>query len=175
LLIVPANIQDAHIWRSQTLRLLKPPLRDDTSEGEKKLHHDTEKIVAKVAQQQAMAFLASPASFLIENSTKPVVVQKLKKIYDEAAKHSYMLWTRRTEMRCYTLRNIEQQGFDAESPFFDPDALVRFEDHDDQLKDRPVTVMVHPLVQVAGTDEAKDYDHERVWAKGVVWLDSNMT
>ncbi|PMD15698.1 hypothetical protein NA56DRAFT_581595 [Hyaloscypha hepaticicola] len=170
-----ANIQDAHIWRSQTLRLLKPPLRGDTSEGERKLHHDTEKIIARVAQEQAMAFLASPASFLIENSTKPVVVQKLKKIYDEAAKHSYMLWTRRTELKCYTLRNLDQPDFDAESPLFDPDALVRYEDHEDELKDRPVTVMVHPLVQVAGTDEAKDYDKERVWAEGVVWLDSKMT
>ncbi len=122
-----------------------------------------------------MAFLASPASFLIENITKPVVVQKLKNIYDEAAKHSYSLWTRRTELRCCTLRNLEQPEFDAESPFFDPDDLVRCEDHDDQLKDRPVTVMVHPLVQVAGTDEAKDYDKERVWAKGVVWLDSKTT
>jgi hypothetical protein len=122
-----------------------------------------------------MAFLASPTSFLIENSTKPVVVQKLKKIYDEAAKHSYMLWTRRTEMRCYTFRNLEQPVFDAESSFFDPDALMRYEDHNDQLKDRPVTVMVHPLVKVAGTDEAKDYDQERVWAKGVVWLDSKVT
>jgi hypothetical protein len=128
-----------------------------------------------VAQQQVMAFLASPASFLIENRTTPVVMQKLKKIYDEAAKHSYMLWTRRTELRCCTLRNLEQKEFDAESPFFDPDALVKYEDHDDQLKDRPVTVMVHPLVQVAGTDEAKHYDQERVWAKGVVWLDSKMT
>jgi hypothetical protein len=175
LLIFPANIQDAHIWRSQTLRLLKPPLRGDTSEGETKLHHDTEKIIARVAQEQAMAFLASPASFLIGNSTEPVVLQELKKIYDEAAKHSYMLWTRRTELRCYTLRNLEQQEFDAESPFFDPDALVRYEDHEDELKDRPVTVMVHPLVKVAGTDEAKYYDQERIWAKGVVWLDSKIT
>jgi hypothetical protein len=128
-----------------------------------------------MAEEQAMAFLASPASLLIENSTKPGIVQKLKNIYDEAATQSYMLWTRRTELRCYTLRNLEQPDFDAESPFFEPDALVRHEDHDDQLKDRPVTVMVHPLVKIAGTDEAKDYDQERVWIKGVVWLDSKMT
>ena len=35
-------------------------------------------------------------------------------------------------------------------------------------------MFVHPLLEVAGTDEAKDYDQERVWAKGVVWLDSKM-
>ncbi len=152
-----------------------PPLRGDTLEGETKLHHDTENTIARVAQEQAMAFLASPASLLMENSTEPVVVQKLERIYDEAAKQSYMLWTRRTELRCYTLRNLEQPDFDAGSPLFESDALVRYEDHDDQLKCRPVTVMVDPLVQVAGTDEAKNYDQERVWAKGVVWLESKMT
>ena len=73
-----------------------------------------------------------------------------------------------------TLRDIEQPGFDAECPLFDPDTLMRHEDHEDQLKDRPVTVLVHPLLEVAGTDEAKDYDQERVWAKGVVWLDSKV-
>ncbi|TVY15150.1 hypothetical protein LARI1_G006419 [Lachnellula arida] len=169
-----ANPQDAHIWRSQTLRLLMPPLRNDISEGEKKLHHTIEDATARVAQQQATAFLAGPASLLVENNTKSNVAHKLEKIYDEAARKSYMLWTRRTEMRCYTLRDIKQPGFDAESPFFDPDTLMRYEDHEGQLKDRPVTVLVHPLLQVAGTDEAKDYDEKRVWAKGVVWLDSKM-
>lgn len=151
-----------------------PPLRNDISEGEKKLHDTIEAAIARVAQQQATAFLAGPASLLVENSTKSDVAYKLEKIYDEAARKSYMLWTRRTEMRCYTLKDIGQLGFDAESPCFDPDTLIRYEDHEGQLKDRPVTVLVHPLLQVAGTDEAKDYDEERVWAKGIVWLDSKM-
>jgi hypothetical protein len=151
-----------------------PPLQNDISDGEKKLHYTTEEDIARVAQQQATAFLAGPASFLVENNTKSDVANKLRKIYNEAARQSYMLWTRRTEMRCSTLRDIELQGFDAECPFFDPDTLMRHEDHEDQLKDRPVTVLVHPLLKVAGTDEAKEYDQERVWAKGVVWLDSKM-
>ncbi|KAF8859479.1 hypothetical protein BDZ45DRAFT_589763 [Acephala macrosclerotiorum] len=169
-----ANPQDAHIWRSQTLRLLMPPLRNDISDGEKKLHHTTDEDIARVAQQQATAFLTGPASFLVENNTNSDVAHKLKKIYHEAARQSYMLWTRRTEMRCFTLRDIEQLRFDAESPLFDPDNLMRHEDHEDQLKDRPVTVLVHPLLEVAGTDEAKDYGQQRVWAKGVVWLDSKI-
>ena len=77
-------------------------------------------------------------------------------------------------MRCSTLRDIEQPGFDAESLFFDPDTLMRHEDHGNQLKDRPITVLVHPLLEVAGTDETKDYDQGRVWVKGVVWLDSKL-
>ena len=75
-------------------------------------------------------------------------------------------------MRCFTLHEIKHLAFDHESPDFDPDNLVRFEDHEDHLKDKTVTVIVHPLLKVYGTDEAKDYDQGRVWAKGVVWLDS---
>lgn len=151
-----------------------PPLRNDISDGEKKLHYTIEEAIARVAQQQATAFLAGPASFLIEKNTKFDVAHKLKKIYDEAARQSYMLWTRRTEMRCSTLRDIALPGFDAECPFFDPDNLMKHEGCEDQLKDLPLTVLVHPLLEVAGTDEAKDYDQERVWVKGVLWLDSRM-
>ncbi|KAG4427172.1 hypothetical protein IFR05_017345, partial [Cadophora sp. M221] len=169
------NPQDAHVWRSQTLRLLMPPLRDNMSDGEKKLHHIMNEAIGRVAQEQAEAFLAGPASLLVKNSTESDVVHKLKNIYDEAVRQSYMLWTRRTEMRCSTLRDIQLPGFDAESPFFDPDNFMRHESHGDQMKDRAVTVLVHPMLKVAGTDEAKNYDQERVWVKGVVWLDSKVT
>ena len=108
-----------------------PPLRNDISDGEKKLHHTIEAAIARVAQQQATAFLAGPASFLVENNTKSDVAHKLKKIYDEAVRQSYMLWTRRTEMRCYTLRDIDQPSFDAGCLLFDPDTLMRHEDHED--------------------------------------------
>jgi len=75
-------------------------------------------------------------------------------------------------MRCVFLHEMANPTFDAESPFFDPDSLVRYDDHEDGLRGRPVTIMVHPLLEVYGTEEAKDYDKGRVWAKGVVWLDS---
>ncbi|KAF4626852.1 hypothetical protein G7Y89_g11302 [Cudoniella acicularis] len=139
-----------------------PPLRNEMSDGEKKLHHTIEEAIARVAQQQATAFLAGLASFLVESNTKSDVAHKLKNIYGKTANQSYMLWTRRTEMRCSTLRDVEQPGFDAKCPFFEPDTLMRHEDHEDQLKDRPVTVLVHPLLEVAGTDEANDYDQEQL-------------
>jgi hypothetical protein len=132
----------------------------------------TEETIARVADQYASDFLTSPASHLIELDTKTDFTIKLEKIYSEAARVSYMLWTRRTEMRCFTLREIKHLAFDAESPYFDADGLVRYDDHEDHLKDRQVTVIVHPLLKVYGTDEANDYDQERIWAKGVVWLDS---
>ncbi len=149
-----------------------PPLRNDTSASEKQLRHTTEDSIAYAAEREASEFLASPASFLVEEKARVDLTNKLKKIYSEAAMISYMLWTRRTEMRCLTLREIKQLSFDAESPYFDPDTLVRYDDHEDHLKGKKVTVMVHPLLEVYGTDEAINYDQRRIWAKGVVWLDS---
>ena len=160
------------MWRSQTLRLLMPPLRNDTSDAEKQMRSRTEGLIAQIADRQASNFLTGPARHLIDNETKTDLTNKLKKIYKEAASVSYMLWTRRTEMRCFTLHEMNHPAFDAESPYFNPDSLVRYDEHEDQLKDKLITVMVHPLLQVYGTDEAKDYHKGRVWAKGVVWLDS---
>ena len=149
-----------------------PPVRKDTSDDERKLHDRMNEVLSRVAQEQAEAFLTGPASLLVENSTESTIVHQLQTVYDEAAQQSYMLWTRRTEMRCLTLRDMQLPGFDAESPFFDPDNLMRHEDHEDKMKGWAVTVLVHPILKVAGTDEAENYDQERVWAKGVVWLDS---
>lgn len=149
-----------------------PPIRNASSDAEKQLRSTTEELISKLAARQSSAFLTSPACYLIDQKTKNDFKNKLHKIYNEAARLSYMLWTRRTEMRCFTLHELKNLSFDAESPELDPDALVRFEDHKDHLKDRQVTVMVHPLLKVYGNDEAKDYDQGRVWSKGVVWLDS---
>jgi len=77
-------------------------------------------------------------------------------------------------MQCVTLHEFRELKFDASSPFFDPDSLVRYDDHQDLLKGRPITVMVCPLLQGFGTDQGDDYDKDRVWAKGVVWLDSRV-
>jgi hypothetical protein len=175
-LIALGNQQDAHLWRSQTLRLLMPPLRKDATDAgadaENRLRFMTEDSIAQAAGRQASAFLASPARYLIQDNASTVLINKFNKIYSDAARLSYMLWTRRTQMRCFTLHEIKHLAFDHESPNFDPDNLVRFEDHEDHLRGKKVTVIVHPLLKVYGTDEAKDYEQGRVWAKGVVWLDS---
>jgi hypothetical protein len=154
------------------LRLLLPPLRTDSNEGEMSLRSWTEGRIARVSGRQASDFLTSPARYLISNDAKPGYDNKLRTIYQEAATLSYMLWTRRTTMRCVTLREMGHPTFDIDDPCLVPHTLVRHDEHDDQLRDRPITVIVHPLVEVFGTDEAKDYDKGRVWAPAEVWLDS---
>lgn len=151
-----------------------PPLRNNISDAEKQLRTTTEASIARVADRKAREFLASPACYLTDGEIMAGFADKLRQIFSDAAKLSYMLWTRKTQMRCFTLHDLKNLSFDAESPDLDPDSLVRWEDCEGQLKSKPITVMVHPLLKIYGNDEAKDYDQERVLAKGVVWLDSKV-
>jgi hypothetical protein len=172
LLIILANQEDAHIWRSQTLRLLLPPLRADSKEGEKELHSVTEGAIAHVSEQQASHFAASPARYLIDTNVKHDYIKKLYSIYQEAATISYRLWTRRTAMKCYTLHNMKNLAFDIDDPNLVPHTLVHPDEHEDQLKGRTIALIVHPLLRVYGTDEAKNYHKGRVWAPAEVWFDT---
>jgi hypothetical protein len=174
LLIILANQEDAHIWRSRTLRILLPPLRVDSKKGEKNLQSVTEGMIAHVSEQQASRFVASPARYLIDTNVKHDYIKKLYSIYQETETISYRLWTRRTAMRCYTLRSLKNTTFDVENPNLVPHTLVRPDEHEDQLKGKPITLFVHPLLRVYGTDEAKDYDKGRVWAPAEVWFDTQI-
>jgi hypothetical protein len=75
-------------------------------------------------------------------------------------------------MKCVTLHEMGHPAFDVDSPYLVLYNLVRYDDHGDLLGNKPVTVIAHPLLQVYGTDEAKDYDKGRLWARAEVWLDS---
>jgi len=154
------------------LRLLLPPLRPSSRDGEKTLRSWTEGKIAKFSEREALDFMASPACHLINDNAKTGYAEKLKDIYQEAATLSYRLWTRRTSMRCVTLHEMDHPTFNIENPYLVPHTLVRYDDHDDMLRNKPITMFVHPLLQVYGTDEAKDYDKGRLWAPAEVWLDS---
>ena len=152
--------------------MLLPPLRDDSENDEKNLHDWTEAKIAQVAERQASLFLAGPAHYLIDTDSKNDFSTKLYAIYQDAATISYLLWTRRTTMELITLKEFGHLTFDINKNFLTPHTLVHPDEHEDQLKGRPVTVIVHPLLEVCGTVEAKDYDQRRVWAAAEVWLDS---
>jgi hypothetical protein len=168
-----ANDEEAHAWRSHTLRLLLPPLGANSQEGERRIHSITETLIAKVVEKQASTFMDGSARYLFEsNSSNENTKKKLTSIYQEAATLSYRLWTQRTTLRCVTLTDLKNPTFNAESEYLKPHSLVRYEDHDDQLKGRPIMLIVHPLLEVFGTNEGKEYDSSRVWAAAEVWLDS---
>lgn len=128
----------------------------------------TEGIIAAAAEMRASSFASSPARHLID--TNIVNVQKLRTIYKDAASMAYMLWTRKTAMKVFTLADMGRLTFDSEDPRLKPHSLVHPDDHEDKLRGRQITLIVHPLLQVCGTDEGRDYDNVRVWAPAEVWF-----
>jgi len=132
----------------------------------------TESLVAGFAERQALDFLHGPAQQLMKTSTTPELGERLNTIYREAAALAYQLWTRRTAMTCRGLRDLRDLLFDNDSEFLVPHTLVHPDEHEDHLKGRPFTIVVHPLLLAFGTEEGADYESGRVWARAEVWLDS---
>ncbi|PVH80367.1 hypothetical protein DL98DRAFT_418771 [Cadophora sp. DSE1049] len=164
--------EEAHIWRSQTLRLLLPDIGTGCSDGEKTLHTWTKSKISTIASHRASRFLASPARHLLVISTdaKTNHIAKLNSIYQEAATTSCGLWMRRTAMRCTTLRDMESPVFDVDDPRMAPHSLIHPDEDEEKLKGRQIKVLVHPLLEVLGTDEARYYDEARVWVPAEVWF-----
>jgi hypothetical protein len=167
-----ANQEEAHIWRSQTLRLLLPQLRDDATSQEKELHRWTSELISNVANLQAAHFMEGPARHLIGDGAKTNPGSKLQSIYQMAANISYMMWTRRATLKCCTLRHLHEPTFHPESKILIPHSSVKYDQFEDQLEGRPISLIVHPLLQLYGTNDAKNYDQGSVWAPAEVWLDS---
>jgi hypothetical protein len=136
------------------------------------LHSLTEGVIARISEQQASHFAASPARHLLYTNVKQDHIKRPHSIYQDAATISYRLWTRKTVMRCYTLHSMKSRTFDTENPNFVPHTLAHPDEHKDQLKGKPITLIVYPLLRVYGTDEAKNYDKGRVWAPAEVWVDT---
>ncbi|ESZ92368.1 hypothetical protein SBOR_7252 [Sclerotinia borealis F-4128] len=168
-----SNKEDAHIWRSQFLRLLLPPIATETSDDAKRLHDSTQHMIVVAADRVASDFLEGAARYLISNEARESCGDRLKAICREAATISYMLWTRKTTLKITTLHNMGHRPFDPDSKCSVPHSSVDYESHKDQLRGRSISMMVHPLVMVFGTDDGTDYDQGRVWAPAEVWLDSS--
>ncbi len=132
----------------------------------------TEDMMNAIADKQASYFLDGSAQCFINLKIENSYIEQLHALYQRAGNTSYRLWTRRTAMKCSGLHELGNPIFNVDDERLAPHTLVRYEKHEDQLKSRPITVVVHPVLEVCGTDEAEDYDKTRVWARAEVWLDS---
>jgi hypothetical protein len=164
--------REAHIWRSQTLRLLRPPLRNDSGPIQDALRNRTNCQITTAVNFRVNSFLHGPARRIIrkEFDLDSKLGKQLIRIYQEAAEISYRLWTQRITLKCSTLQDLSV--FDAENVSLAPHPLVHPDDHEDQLLGRPITVVVHPLLQAYGTVEADHYNIGRVLTPAIVWFDS---
>jgi hypothetical protein len=149
-------------------------MRTGNTDGERVLYQTTNEAIAKLAEQHASRFVNSAVRNLI-NFGNPNL-KKLKSIYQEAVLIAYMLWTRRTTMEVLTLSDMEHPPtFDVSDTQLKPHPLVHPDDYDDKLKGRPITLIVHPLLRVYGTDDGRDYDRARVWVPAEVWFDAQQS
>jgi hypothetical protein len=108
------HIETAHA--STTIRYFR---------SRERLRSKTEDLIAQVADQKALAFLASPARHVINADMRPDLTPKLQKIFSDAASLSYMFWTERGSIRCRTLRDLTPLTFQGESAQLCPDVLVK--------------------------------------------------
>lgn len=73
-------------------------------------------------------------------------------------------------MKCTTLKDMGNPTFDPESLHMADHSVIHPDDHEGRLKVQYISVIVYPLLEVWGTDEARDYDQARVWAAAEVWF-----
>ncbi|PQE23298.1 hypothetical protein CJF30_00010804 [Rutstroemia sp. NJR-2017a BBW] len=164
--------REAHIWRSQTLRLLRPPMGNIGEPVEKALCERTNEQIASAALLQAKNFLSGPARHIIQTdlNLECGLEERLIHIYKEAADIAYKLWTQRITIKCSTLQDLPI--FDPENVCLELHSSVHVEEHKDQLLGRPIEVVIYPLLQAYGNADAENYDAGRVLTPAMVWLDS---
>jgi hypothetical protein len=78
-LIREANEREGHIWRSQTLRLLSPPLKKDSKPDDISLSKNTKEHVIGASIVHAENFLAGPARYIMNLSDS--LKQELRNIF----------------------------------------------------------------------------------------------
>lgn len=155
------------------LRILSPSIQEDAHPSEKRVKSNTEALRQKVCSRHAAAFLEGPARHLLQaipNEATSDRAQRLENIFQTAGKLSYQLWTQRTFFECRGLLELKGESFSIDSAIMEMHPLIHLDEAPARLSERPIMMIVSPLVRVWGTDEAEDYDHCRVLAKAVVWL-----
>jgi hypothetical protein len=173
--------KEVHMWRCQTLRQLTPSSLNPT-QAEADLIQARNTCMRSIANSRAQQFLDETVSistvFIKGGMTIDEMVtclEGLGEVYYQAAQVAYNLWTRRQTFKVSTRADMGPITFDADNALIAPHPSVRVDDHRGQLKGRPVTLIVHPLLEVVGTDEGEDFDQEpRVLIPAEVWLDSSL-
>lgn len=155
------------------LRLLSPSTDDDAPPMTKKIKNHTEECTQKICSRHAKSFLEGPGRHLLQITKSDATsdrVQRLERIFRKAGTISCQLWTQRTYFSCRGLPELQDESFSMNSPIMELHPLIHLDEAPTRLNGHPIAMVVNPLVQVCGTDEAEDYDQTRVWAKAVVWL-----
>ncbi|OAX80404.1 hypothetical protein ACJ72_05264 [Emergomyces africanus] len=158
---------EAHIWRSQTLRILSTVTNPNT---ESRLA----RCIRLAVDQRATSFLASPAALLLQRSpnleTKHQCMQKLQELYHGAAELALSLWVQRTYMKPCSLRKLSE--FHVSNPQLSAHRLHHLDEDDTRLDGKPILLFVQPAVLAYGNEDAENYNCSKVWARATVIIDA---
>ncbi|KAF3482026.1 uncharacterized protein GIQ15_04785 [Arthroderma uncinatum] len=157
---------EAHIWRSQTLRILSTVANPGTE-------FRIAKRIRQLADRKAASFLISPATQLLQRVSSPgrqsQRSQELLVLYRTAAELALSLWTQRTFMKPYSLRGLPM--FHISEPMMVAHRLHRLEEDDIRLDGNDVLLCVQPAILAFGNEDAENYDCYKVWTPATVVVD----
>ncbi|GFG16376.1 hypothetical protein IFM5058_07928 [Aspergillus udagawae] len=164
-IMLKADEQKAHIWRSQTIQNLSTTRKPNT---ETVLQDMTKNLVRGLVT----GFLASPARTLLRkvgnNDAVNQRAQELQSLYDEAAQLALSLWTQRAFMTCQSLRELPP--FTVSNPVMRAHRLHRLDEDDTKLDGKEILLCVQPAILAFGTENAEHYNQHKVWSPAVVVL-----
>ncbi|KOC08107.1 hypothetical protein COH20_007520 [Aspergillus flavus] len=166
--MLEVNKEEAHIWRSQTLRLLATPPPNSVHNAPLRAK------VEAITSELAIEFLAGPVRLLFRHRNDSWAIQRnqeLYQLYHTAGELAISLWTQRSFMRCYCMDELPV--FRAEHPVMSAHALHRQHGNDAKLDGKNALIIVHPAIVAFGNEYAEHYDLCKVWAKGIILVDEH--
>ncbi|PLB43424.1 hypothetical protein P170DRAFT_431366 [Aspergillus steynii IBT 23096] len=167
--MLEVNPSEAHVWRSQTLRVLSAP---PSTPNEESLLAQR---VREVTSELAVDFLNGPVQALLRTPrTEAELVkrnQEVYSLYHSAGELALSLWTQRAFMKFHNLHGLKR--FRTGNPAMTAHPLQHLSEDDERLDGKRVLLVVQPAVVAYGDEEAQNYDMCKVWAKGVVLVDEN--
>ncbi|GIC90506.1 uncharacterized protein Aud_006940 [Aspergillus udagawae] len=156
-IMLNADEQKAHIWRSQTLQNLSTFLQDMTK---------------KLVRGLVTGFLTSPARTLLrkvgDNDAVNKRAQELQSLYDGAAQLALSLWTQRAFMTCQSLRGLPP--FTVSNPMMLAHRLHLLDEDDTRLDGKRILLCVQPAILAFGSENAEHYTQHKIWSPAVVVL-----
>ncbi|KAL2864834.1 uncharacterized protein BJX67DRAFT_373643 [Aspergillus lucknowensis] len=160
----PRNEHEAHVWRSQMLRILS-----------KSQIYDTTRTSVTAGLQRASSRLTAhildgPTQILLRPlHDKRKSLQRreeLQKLVTDVGELAFLLWTQRTVITCATL--VKPLAFSVSSPSMTAHRLHHLDEDDEQLDGHEVVLMTQPLGLAWGDENGENYDQNKIWAKATV-------
>ncbi|KAF3480438.1 uncharacterized protein GIQ15_05785 [Arthroderma uncinatum] len=156
----------AHWWRCQTLRLL------DGLEAKNHAESNISAMRKWTCEHIAQILLNTLTSSTCGSLPMDEAARrhdKLVSLLMTASALSTRLWTQRTDVRCTFFHNKEQ--FYVKSPDMLAHRLHKLNVGDTRLDCHDLLLTVQPAITAHGNSDGDNYHEEKVWLKGIVFIE----